>query len=382
MDSFENEEEGKIIGTIVKLDSDSLQGVSDSPPRVTLKDTIVNPAIVVNQGENMPHVDGHTAELEGVMITSTTVNINDTILINSSANKCETSTQKELDPMTPVNTTLEGVSVLEGVPSETSILQMPEGVSSHVSIESLSKSATPVNTTLPASTLDSVTAKYPPKQQTNAPVSINSVTPESNAHNDRDTILPDLVNSSSSQSKLHAPMSNVHAAVGEFDFPALSSDDDNNVHTAPLNLDTCKTASGTEQVESQLTEEEDDTISALLSLSKSIPSDNSQDAIDNSDLLPIGKPTVDAAPVPIRLGTDDVNKEIDKLRKPFVNGTKSVDSALTQNQVTEVTITIIANQDGSLETETSIQSKPQKPVSLPTSPKLTQSLDEDSPGSP
>ena len=68
-----------------------------------------------------------------------------------------------------------------------------------------------------------------------------------------------------------------------------------------------------EQTEVQLTEEEDDAVSALLSLSKSIPSDISQEDLDNSELLPIGKWTVDVALVPIRLGTDDVNREIKKL---------------------------------------------------------------------
>ena len=67
----------------------------------------------------------------------------------------------------------------------------------------------------------------------------------------------------------------------------LSSDDENNA--ASQRTPAHKTVNNTEQVESQLTEEEDDAISALLSLSKSIASDNSQDAIENSELLPIGK---------------------------------------------------------------------------------------------
>ena len=108
-------------------------------------------------------------------------------------------------------------------------------------------------------------------------------------------------------------------------------------------------------------------------LSKSIASDNSQDAIENSKLLPIGKSTVDAVPVPIRLGVNDINNKIDKLRSASVN------SVTTLNQHTEVTTTIITNQDGSVETETSIQSKPQN--CLPLSPKLT-SPEDDSPGSP
>ena len=109
-----------------------------------------------------------------------------------------------------------------------------------------------------------------------------------------------------------------------------------------------------------------------MSLSKSIASDNSQDAIENSELLPIGKSTVDAVPVPIRLGVNDVNNKIDKLKSASVN------SVTTPNQHTEVTTTIITNQDGSVETKTSIQSKAN---CLPLSPKLT-SPEDDSPGSP
>ena len=39
MDSFKNEDEEKIIGTIVKIDSEGLHGISDSPPRITLKES-------------------------------------------------------------------------------------------------------------------------------------------------------------------------------------------------------------------------------------------------------------------------------------------------------------------------------------------------------
>ena len=46
MDSFDDEDE-KIIGTIVKLDGDSSQGISDSPPRITLNEA-VTPANVVD----------------------------------------------------------------------------------------------------------------------------------------------------------------------------------------------------------------------------------------------------------------------------------------------------------------------------------------------
>ena len=56
-----------------------------------------------------------------------------------------------------------------------------------------------------------------------------------------------------------------------------------------------------------------------------------------------------------------------------------MNSVTTLNQHTKVTTTIITNQDGSVETETSIQSKPQN--CLPLSPKPTLPKDN-SPGSP
>ena len=51
MDSFENEEEEKIIGTIVKIDNEGLHGISDSPPRITLKDSVssVNPQLCLTK---------------------------------------------------------------------------------------------------------------------------------------------------------------------------------------------------------------------------------------------------------------------------------------------------------------------------------------------
>ena len=66
------------------------------------------------------------------------------------------------------------------------------------------------------------------------------------------------------------------------------------------------------------------TLSALLSLSKSMPSKNSQDSLENSELLPIGKKTVDAALVPICLNTEDVNNKIAKLKRILVRERYSV----------------------------------------------------------
>ena len=199
------------------------------------------------------------------------------------------------------------------------------------------------------------------------------VTPDSNKQSAKDATLPDLVNSVVTSPALPSPSLdmqtvNIQPNSGEFDFPTLPSDDENN--TVSRRRLAQNTVNPTEQVESQLTEEEDNAISALLSLSKSIASDNSQDAIKNSELLPIGKSTVDAVPVPIRLGVNDVNKEIDKLKSASVNN--------VTNQHTKVTTTIITNQDGSVETKTSIQSKADW---LPLSSKPT-SPEDNSPGSP
>ena len=68
-----------------------------------------------------------------------------------------------------------------------------------------------------------------------------------------------------------------------------------------------------EPTEKHLTEEDDDAVIALLSLSKSLPSENSHKDLDNRELLPIGKPTVDTTPVPIQLSLKDVNEEIAKI---------------------------------------------------------------------
>ena len=165
------------------------------------------------------------------------------------------------------------------------------------------------------------------------------------------------------------------ANVGEFDFPALSSEEDNGCK-AP----THSHATGFEQTEVQLTEEEDDAVSAFLSLSKSMPSDNSQEDLDNSELLPIGKTAVDVDPVPICLGTDDVNREIKKLKIP--SATKGNDTLPDQTLDTEITTTIIANRDGSIVSAVSEHKCKPKPSSLPNSPKTTKTPPDDSPGSP
>ena len=104
------------------------------------------------------------------------------------------------------------------------------------------------------------------------------VTPENDTYKENQTNLPDLVinRNECAQPVLLASNQAVDAAVtlanvGEFDFPALSSEEDNGCK-AP----THSHATGFEQMEVQLTEEEDDAVSAFLSLSKSMPSDKSR----------------------------------------------------------------------------------------------------------
>ena len=230
--------------------------------------------------------------------------------------------------------------------------------------------------------LEGVTLKTPTEQSSNVSetTSIGSdVTLGNDTQTESQSKLPDLVVNRNEHVQPVLPASNqaensaiTPANVGEFDFPALSSEEDNGgkiTHTA-----------GLEQTEVQLTEEEDDAVSALLSLSKSMPSDNSQDDLDNSELLPIGKKTVDVAPVPICLGTDDVNREIKKRMIPCA--TKGTDTLPDQTPDTEITTTIIANSDGSVVSTVSEQKHKPKLSSLPNLPKATNTPPDDSPGSP
>ena len=411
MDSFENEEEEKIIGTIVKIDNEGLPGISNSPPRITLKDSVssVNPPTVPSEGfASFPTV------LNGVTIPSNPNN-NDT---TASIDRYEMSSQNKVSGVTPANVNLKGVTRLDGVTSamqtngETIKCTWKESVSSHLTnVDPMRGSTTldgvtgnhmpkqtipgspskadshpvtpettkqgvingisPVTsvldgiTAIPATniqsdacttlsatpTLDAITETLvdnkPSNKQGNirmtratasildsiaeTPVQNTLVTPDSNIQSAKHATLPELVNAQIASSAEHLPTldtqtTNIQSNSGEFDFPALSSDDENNaVSRRPPVL---KTVNPTEQVESQLMEEEDDAISALLSLSKSMASDNSQDAIENSELLLIGKSTVDAVPVPIKLSVNDVNNEIDKLKSASVN------SVTTPNQHT------------------------------------------------
>ena len=89
---------------------------------------------------------------------------------------------------------------------------------------------------------------------------------------------------------------------------------------------------------------------------------------------------MDAAPVPIHLGADNVNREIKKLKIP--SATKAKDTISDQKQGSEITTTIIANRDGSVVSAISENTGPPKPSSLPSSPKNTTTPPNDSSGSP
>ena len=100
--------------------------------------------------------------------------------------------------------------------------------------------------------------------------------------------------------------------------------------------------------------------------------------MENSEILPIGKPTVDATPVPIHLSSKDVDAEIARLNLSAPN--KSINSVSSQvsaiTTTTTTTTTIITNQSGAILT-TQTEDSPNTPL---TSPKPKSS--DDSPGSP
>ena len=139
--------------------------------------------------------------------------------------------------------------------------------------------------------LEGVTPKTPLVQSSNVSETASvgtDVTPEKDTHKENQTNLLDLVinRNDSAQPVLLAPNQAADTAmmlanVGEFDFPALSSEEDNG-YKAP----THSQATGFEQTEMQLTEEEDDAVSALLSLSKSMPSDNSHPSVKQQWMQP------------------------------------------------------------------------------------------------
>ena len=291
MDSF-NAEDEKIIGTIVNLDGDGSQGILDSPPRITLSKA-VTPVNIVDHDGVEPDTTGSKLTLEGVM--SMPVSKNDNLSVQDAKAAPPNSTATEggpvkqrkghnLHPVTPVNAALKGVT------QKSPTLQSTEGVTSNtVSDSKNSDQLTPAY-----SVLEGVTPKTPIVQSSNTSETATlctDVTLENDTHTENQSNLPDpVVNRNECvQPVLLVPNQAENSAimlanVGEFDFPALSSEEDNG-SKAP----THSHATGFEQTEVQLTEEEDDAVSALLSLSKSMPSDNSQEDLDNSEYYPLAK---------------------------------------------------------------------------------------------
>ena len=298
----------------MKIDNEGLHGISDSPPRITLKDSVssVNPPTVPSQG-----IASSTTVLDGVTISPSSINNNDTTASND---RYEMSSQKEVSDVTPANINLEGVTRLEGVTpavqttGETIKCTLKESVSIHstnvdstggsMTLDSITGTYTPKQTTsgsqsnsdshpvtpetnnqgnvngispvtstldgvtaIPAtniqsdacttpsaaSTLDTITETLVDNKQGNkqgnahmtsaaasildgvaeTPVHDTLVTPDSNKQSAKDATLPDLVNSRITSPALHSPTldrqtANIQSNSGEFDFPALSSDDENN----------------------------------------------------------------------------------------------------------------------------------------------------------
>ena len=184
MDSFKNEDEEKIIGTIVKIDSEGLHGISDSLPRITLKDSVssVNPSTVPNQG-----ITSLTTVLDGVTISPKSTNNNDT---TASKDTYEMSSQKEASGVTPANVNLEGVPRLEGV---TPVAQTTGEPIKCVLRETVSIHSTNVDPKEGTMTLDGITGTHTLKPTTSGSQSnadSHPVTPETNNQGNINVIPP------------------------------------------------------------------------------------------------------------------------------------------------------------------------------------------------
>ena len=227
-------------------------------------------------------------------------------------------------------------------------------------------------------TFHRVTNASDPKTPASSPIENVSVAPAVES----ETTLPDLTSYSDTMAAQLTENNSVTVSndlpvnAGEFDFPPLSSDDE----PAPEYADVDAMVVASETQEPNLTEEEDDAVSALLTLSQSIPSEASNDGLDNSELIPIGKKMVDAVPVPIRLGKDDVNLAIAKH-----TAQDKGEMSDTVGTSRPVPLTDDLNAQGQSKNTSSptpqpgTLSKNTKPMNLPKSPKATNS--DDSPTS-
>ena len=119
------------------------------------------------------------------------------------------------------------------------------------------------------------------------PITTANITTQLNDENE--ILLPDLATNKNCEHEQLSSQKTVTthddpAIKGEFSFSPLSSDDEPEPSTQPDEVVT-----RSDVPEPILTEEKDNAVSALLSLSRSVPSEASNDGLDNSELMPIGK---------------------------------------------------------------------------------------------
>ena len=251
----------KIIGTIVKLDCDGSQGISGSPPRITLNEA-VTPANNIGHDGLEPDTTGSKPSLEGVtskaMSKSDIQSVQNAEVTPSNCTATDVGPVKQkighkLHPLTPVTPTS---TALKGVTPSSPALQSTEGVTTNTKyLDQL----TPANPVLGA------TPKIPSEQSSNMSETASlgtNVTLGNDTCTKSQLKLPDLV---VNRNKHVHPVLSVSiqtensavtpANVSELDFPALSSEEDNGGKTPTHSLTV-----GFEQTEVQLMEEEDDAV--------------------------------------------------------------------------------------------------------------------------
>ena len=387
MDSFESEE--RVIGTIIKCDTDNLHGVSDSPPRITLGNmTVVN--------DNCNVTSDSVVQTNTIMTETPTKDHNDKIIQNTEAEStspCELAgvtikINSNTEP-TNINADMEEQRKLAGVtvnttvsidiPNMTDLLtkntQELEGVNTHHAQKHIpGKPVTPSNPTI---TPSNAVANSPhdattlPLEETMAPIGTIHAAPNCTPDDvpEDGPVLPDLVvkksqneNTVVEQAISQEVITNTSVTpnnTGEFDFPPISSNEENvNRNGLPAMLDSC-------EKESQLTEEEGDVVNALLSLSRSLPSNGEDDTElnENSELMPIGKPTLDVAPVPIRLSREDVQAEVSRLN--LHESKNDVSTPQCTTTTTTTMMTIIMDKFGAVLSTCNAES-PGMPLASPT----------------
>ena len=385
MDSFESEE--RVIGTIVKCDTDSLHGISDSPPRIMLgymntipvanENCSITPDSVVqtntgtdetaakdnndNTTQNTEAEGQNPHKLAGVTGKNNTSTDLTDIKVDSEA-------QQELAGVT-LNT-IVSIDITKMTDLLTKNNREMEGNTREAVIQTSEKPVTPSNytvTPLNASAYSAHEITASSLEETAAPVGTIPAVPDSSLEDA--PILPDLVTEKPQNKDIAAEQATTQEPItgtivtpnntSEFDFPPISSDEENidsNGALAPLN---------SQEKESQLTEEEGDAVNALLSLSRSLPSNGDDD-------IEITKNS-DVAPVPIRLSCDDVKAEITRLNLHEPNNDVPNSQSTT---ATTTTTTSITSKSGVV-LSTCSDEAPSTPLASPT-PKSS----DESPGSP